>query len=187
MAGIAASIECGRCQRRPPPFDRAICAFDYAFPVDRLLQALKFRGALVYGRVLGELLAARIAAAALALPGVIVPMPLHRSRLGERGFNQACEIARPVSRRLGLPVDTGGVFRARATLEQTHLNARERRTNLRGAFTARRKDWPGHVAIIDDVLTTGSTAGELASTLKKAGVRQVDVWCVARTFHGANV
>lgn len=192
LAGVfATGLECGGCQRRPPPFDRALCAFDYAFPVDRLLQALKFRGALLYGRVLGELLAARIEAEARSLPALMVPMPLHRSRLGERGFNQAYEIARPIARRLGLPLDAGCVTRLRATREQTRLDARERRVNLRGAFAARAAAWPAHVAIIDDVLTTGSTAGELARTLKRAGVRQVEVWCVARASgkaaYGANV
>lgn len=181
LAGsIAGGLECGQCQRRQPPFDRALCAFDYRFPVDRLLQALKFRGALVYGRVLGELLAARVESVADSLPALIVPMPLHRRRLGERGFNQAYEIARPVARRLGLPLDSSGVVRLRATREQSLLDAQERRANLRGAFAARQAAWPAHVAIVDDVLTTGSTAGELARTLKKAGARQVDVWCVAR-------
>jgi ComF family protein len=176
----AGESECGRCQRHAPPFSRALCAFDYAFPVDRMLQALKFRGALVNGRVLGELLAAHVALRAPVLPAVIVPMPLHRGRLGERGFNQAYEIARPLARRFGLPLETRRVERVRATLEQTGLDARGRRANLRGAFVAAGGAWPAHVAVVDDVMTTGSTAAELARSLRRAGVRRVEVWCVAR-------
>ncbi|HUO82138.1 MAG TPA: ComF family protein [Gammaproteobacteria bacterium] len=171
---------CGRCQQRPPPFARALCAFDYAFPVDRLLQALKFRGALVNGRLLGELLAEHVARFSPVLPAIIVPMPLHRSRLGERGFNQAFEIARPLARRFGRPLETRRVTRVRATLEQTGLDARARRANLRGAFSALPGGWPAHVAVVDDVMTTGSTACELTRSLRRAGVRRVEVWCVAR-------
>ena len=182
----AGAGECGRCQRHAPPFSRSLCAFDYAFPVDRMLQALKFRGALVNGRVLGELLANHVARRAPALPAAIVPMPLHRRRLAERGFNQAYEIARPLARRFGLPLETGRVERVRATLEQTGLDARGRRANLRGAFVAAGGAWPAHVAVVDDVMTTGSTAVELARSLRRAGVRRVDVWCVARAAQGRN-
>ncbi|CAN5144129.1 ComF family protein [soil metagenome] len=182
LAGhVAEGIECGRCQQRPPAYDRALCAFAYRFPADRLLQALKFHGALVYGRVLGELLAAHIETAGDPLPSLIVPMPLHSSRLRERGFNQAFEIARPIARRFALPLETRRVTRVRATREQTHLDPPARRANLRGAFAAHAGAWRSHVAIVDDVLTTGSTAGELARTLRRAGVSRVDVWCVART------
>jgi len=173
---------CGACQRRPPPFDRCIAPLLYAGVVPYLVTGLKFRGRLVQGRLLGALLAAGVAREATreAPPGRIIPVPLHPARMRERGFNQALEIARGPARRLGLPIDSASCVRMLATAPQSGLEAKARRRNLRGAFAVGGR-LPECVALVDDVVTTGTTVGELARVLKRAGVRRVEVWAAART------
>ncbi len=115
------------------------------------------------------------------MPEVLVPVPLHRARLAERGYNQALEIARVLSRGLGLPVDHGCCERILATLPQAGLDEGARRRNIRGAFSARRPLSWRHLAILDDVVTTGNTVEELARVLRRAGAARIEVWAVART------
>lgn len=172
--------ECGRCQRHPPTFERSLALFRYQFPVDKLVLQLKFRRELSLARLFGELMVARVQSRPARTPDVIVPVPLHRSRLRERGYNQALEIARTVGAQLRLPVDAHGVRRARDTRAQSDLSLRERRKNVRGAFVARGNFNGLRVAIIDDVMTSGSTAEALAKCLKNAGAREIEVWVVAR-------
>lgn len=170
---------CGRCQQKPPAFDATQAVFDYSPPVAQLIQGLKFNGKLYNARLLGELMAERLAAVQVELPELVVPVPLHTSRLRERGFNQALELARPLTRTLGVPLAAGLCRRCQATTPQTGLDARARRRNLKGAFevcgTSAR-----HVALVDDVMTTGSTVEALARALKRAGMGRVDVWLCAR-------
>jgi len=154
--------------------------YRYAYPLDQLIRAFKYRGVLAYGRVLGTLLAEWLAVRRAPLPQVIVPVPLHPSRHRERGFNQASELARPISRRLDIPFDDRLCRRNRATADQTELGAGSRRSNVRRAFEVAGTLGLRHVAVLDDVLTTGSTANEIARVLKRAGVRIVEVWAVAR-------
>ncbi len=169
---------CGPCLRRPPPQARTVAPLRYAFPVDRLIVALKFSSHLPAGRVLGEVLAESIGAE--PDPDVLVPVPLHPRRLRERGFNQAIEIARPVSRALRIPLRTRWCTRVRATAPQSDLEGKARRRNVRGAFTADARVAGLHVAVIDDVYTTGSTIAAVATALRRAGAARVDAWCVAR-------
>lgn len=168
---------CGRCLRRPPPQFATIAALHYAFPVDRLLLHLKFSNGLVAGRILGELLASALARAAADL---IVPVPLHRRRLRDRGFNQAHELSTPVGKALRIPVVPHGCKRTRATPPQTGLKGRARRRNVADAFVAAGFVAGKHVAVVDDVVTTGSTVAAVATALQKAGAASVQVWCVAR-------
>jgi ComF family protein len=160
---------------------RRCCApFAYAAPFDFLVHALKYRGQLATGRVLGTLLADHIEALGLQVDvDVIVPVPLHPARHAERGFNQSAEIARHLGRRLRLPVEESLAVRRRATPPQVGLHLEERRRNLVDAFVA----GPAcgrRVAIVDDVTTTGTTLQELARVLSQAGAVTVDAWCVAR-------
>lgn len=173
------ALHCGACLRRPPPFQAATSALHYHFPVDRLLQQFKFQGQLAVGRLLGELLAGRLAARAEPLPACIVPVPLHPARLAERGFNQAAELARPLARRLNLTITHDLCHRVRDTAHQAQLAAAERRRNLRDAFDVRGRV-PTHLAILDDIITTGSTVTELARALRRAGAECIEVWSVAR-------
>ncbi|TAM44441.1 MAG: ComF family protein [Gammaproteobacteria bacterium] len=176
-----AAGNCGACQQRPPAFDAAKAAFRYAAPVDRLIQDLKYHRRLTLARVLGRRLADHVAACDVALPDVIVPVPLHAVRLRERGYNQSLEIARVVSQQLKVPVSAhGAVERVRATVSQTKLAPEARARNVRNAFRIS-GDFAGQcVALVDDVMTSGHTAAALAKSLKHADASRVSVWVVAR-------
>jgi ComF family protein len=115
------------------------------------------------------------------LPQLLIPVPLHRKRLQERGFNQAVELARPLSRQLDIPLDFSSCRRVRDTRSQSELHVRERQRNVRGAFKLSGKIEADHVALLDDVVTTGSTVTALAKVLRRTGVGRVDVWALART------
>lgn len=173
---------CGQCLQAPPSYDSAVSLFRYAYPADHLILRLKFQAQLHLARTLGELLAQHLKREIQTMPELIIPVPLHRTRLRERGFNQALEIARPIARGLGIPVDYKSCERVRKTPAQSLLPAAERRKNIKGAFRVTRPIAARHVAILDDVMTTGHTVQELAVTLRKAGVERIDVWVVARTL-----
>lgn len=175
---LAAGTRCGRCARRPPAHAKAWVPFVYGAPIDQLLTRLKFRGDLAAGRVLAGIALARRPVDA-ALPDAIVPVPLHDSRLAERGYNQALELARPWALALHLPLLTDLVVRTRATPPQTGLSALARRRNLRNALRVTTTP-PRHVAIVDDVMTTGTTLNETARALRRAGCEIVEAWAVAR-------
>jgi ComF family protein len=180
-ATSAAPVEalCGHCQTQPPAFAACLAVFQYQPPLDYLLQQLKFNGRLVQARLLGALMAQWLAGRLDDLPDHIIAVPLHAARLRERGFNQALELAYPISRRLGVPLRLNAVRRLLATPPQSALSRKQRLNNMRGAFEIR-QPLHGYVVIVDDVMTTGSTADELAKTLLVAGAERVDVWVCAR-------
>lgn len=170
---------CGRCQRRPPPWDAAWAAFRYGWPLDRLEARYKFGGDLAAGRTLAGLWQRE--PLVLDPPALLLPVPLHAGRLRQRGYNQALELARPLARMFGIAIRADVLRRTRATSAQTELDARGRRRNVHGAFAVRDSEvLPAHVAILDDVMTTGATLAECARVLKRAGVARVDVWALAR-------
>jgi ComF family protein len=172
---------CGGCRHKPPPFERTHAAFRYEQALPALVGALKFRGRLNTLRLMGQLLAEALIAADAEQPEVIVPVPLHPKRLRERGYDQAAELARVVAGQLHLPVLANACERVRYTLPQTELEAKARQRNPHGAFRATGDLRSKHLAILDDVVTTGSTVSEVARVLKRAGAKRVDVWCLART------
>jgi len=159
---------------------RTLLLYRYEYPVDHFIRALKFRGERVYARVLGTLLAHARADLGGELPGVVIPVPLHSERYRRRGFNQAEEIARFAARRLGLEVDSRCLRRRIATREQSGLTVAERRRNVRGAFELRHVPRATRVALVDDVVTTGSTAMAAARTLQNAGISEIELWAAAR-------
>ncbi len=165
-----------------PGADRALAALSYEYPVDRMITGAKFHRQLHFAWALGELLAEAVVARRAAVPEMLVPVPLHRRRLGERGYNQALEIARPVAALLRARLAPSSCERSRPTAEQTGLSAAARRRNLSGAFRVRAPCAGMHVAILDDVITTGSTTEALAQAFRDAGAARVDVWAVARTL-----
>jgi ComF family protein len=172
---------CGLCLRRPPPFSAAWAPFVYADPVDRWLAQLKFRHGLAAGRLLAAELATRVPAHCGAGIDVAVPMPLHRQRLRERGYNQALELLRPLAARRGWRLSNTALRRERDTPHQLGLDARTRRRNLRGAFVAAPSEVEDRrVLLFDDVITTGSSVREAAATLRAAGAAEVQVLAVAR-------
>ncbi len=170
---------CGHCQRRPPPLTETRAVFRYDTPLDRLLPRLKFHNDLAAGRLCGELMAGALADA--DRPDALIPLPLHRSRLRERGFDQALELARPLAGALRLPLLDDGLLRVRDTAPQSRLDAPARRRNLRRAFAMRPGvTLPAHVALVDDVMTTGATLHAAADALLRAGAKRVDAWVCAR-------
>lgn len=175
-------LSCGDCLKNPPPFDQVIALFSYEFPINHLIHQLKFAKKLTIARVMGEGLLQKIQEQNTEKkPELIIPMPLHPQRLKERGFNQAHEIARIIAKPLKIPMNTSAIIRHKNTAEQASLPFSERKKNLSQAFLLREKITAKHVAIIDDVMTTGYTVRALADLLKAQGVERVDIWCCART------
>ena len=149
-----------------------------------MIKRFKFNGDLHLARLLGGLLADAIQSDDQPLPELILPVPLHHRRLRERGFNQALELARPIAERLGLPLNWRYARRNRATDPQSELPAKLRSHNIKGAFTVAPGLAASHVAIVDDVMTTGHTVNELAMMLRRSGVKSVSVWVCARAVFG---
>ena len=184
---LPAGVEiCGDCVAAPPPFDAAFARVDYAYPWDRLIPAFKFHAALDLAPMLAEaIVEACTGRAADAGEPLILPVPLGEARLRERGFNQAWELARRLVPRLGGRAEPSLLLRLRDTPHQLALPPAERASNVRGVFAVepqRRGEIAGRtVAVVDDVMTTGSTAAEIARTLRQAGAARVEVWVVART------
>lgn len=172
---------CGRCLRRSPPVSATLAPFIYADPLDRWVGALKFQRDLAAGQLMGELLAAALVDTTL-FDGIdaLVPMPLHRRRLRERGFNQVVELLRPLHAAGAPPMPLHWLRRERETTAQSGLSAGERRRNLRGAFVADAAVRGQRVLLVDDVITTGSTAMEAARSLLRAGAAEVRVLALAR-------
>lgn len=169
---------CGRCLRKPPAFERTVFAMDYAFPADRLLQALKYNAQLPLADWCARALMRHVDVKHV---DAIVAMPMHRRRLALRGFNHAMEIARPLARRLERPLFADAARRTRDTREQAELKWTERRANVRGAFAVDERVKGKRIAIVDDVMTTGASLDELARALLRAGATRVTAWVVART------
>jgi ComF family protein len=174
---------CGQCLAKPPRFTATVAAHAYAFPLDRLVQALKYAHRLEVAQPLGDALADALQRSPASLAGVaaIVPLPLSPARQRERGFNQAVEIARVVARRTGLPV-ARLLSRTTHAPPQASLPWAQRARNVRGAFACRQCLAGRHVAVLDDVMTTGATLDAAAAALLAAGAARVDAWVVARTL-----
>ena len=181
---------CSGCLLTPLDFDRCHSAFAYRSPIDKLVSGFKFNARSDNGAALSEQLCRSLrqryrgANEELPWPSAVVAVPLHPTRLRQRGFNQAEEIGKRVCHRLKLSNLSHAVYRPKQTAPQTELvSARERGRNLNGAFAVRLASELAqheHIAIVDDVVTTGSTVAELARTLRRVGVRRIDVWCLAR-------
>lgn len=174
-----AGAVCGACLNKPPHFDATRAVFRYEFPVDRLVQSLKYGHRLAGADFLGRILAQH---APGMVPDLILPVPLSGARLAERGFNQALEIARPLARRLGLRPETCHIHRRVDTTPQASLPWKERARNIRHAFACGIDLTGKSILVIDDVMTTGATLDELAGTLKACGAARVENCVVARAL-----
>lgn len=178
----SAIMICGQCLRRAPHFHACVAPFRYDYPLDRLIQGLKYRGQMAYGRVLGRLLANHLLARPRSdLPQLLIPTPLAPRRYRARGFNQSHEIALPLARALQIDLRGDLLIRQRETGEQAGLKQAERRRNVRHAFALVKPLSADQVAILDDVITTGSTANEMAKVLRRAGAKRVEAWALARS------
>lgn len=186
LALKAGRPECLACEDKPPEFDRAIAAVDYTSPWRELIAQFKFNGDVALAKPLSELMADRLGQLPpRKRPQWLIPTPLSTARLRERGFNQSWQLARQLSRQMGIPTLPEAVRRVKDTPRMMTLEADDRRQHIRGAFevtqSCRRALAGRHVALVDDVLTTGATLDEITRTLQDAGVRQVSVWVLART------
>lgn len=173
---------CGQCLTEPPPYDQVHAIFPYETPIPRMIAAFKFEEQFSYGGCFGVLLRMKVREwyQHQPLPTLIIPVPLHATRLRERGFNQALELAKPAALAYQIPIDHS-VIRCKATAAQHLLPKRERTANLVNAFQVARNYSGMHVAIVDDVMTTGQTVSALARVLKLAGACRVDIWAIARS------
>lgn len=176
---------CPACQHRPPPY-RAVGCYRYTYPLPALIQRMKYRGHATLAAELGELMAAA------GRPGsygdtCLIPMPLHWRRQCWRGFNQALELARPLAARLDVPLRTDLCRRIQPTRPQADLRGRERQQNVHQAFEVTTSPpLPGHVVLVDDVMTSGQTAAALARCLRRAGVHEITVWTLALASNSYN-
>ena len=171
------SLICGSCQRKPPAFDATLAALPYLFPVDRLIGAFKFHARLQLAPWFAALLAPLVPSV-----NALIALPLHRTRLAERGFNQAHEVARRLALLTRTPLLIRGLVRTRQTDEQSRLPPGARARNVRGAFHCGSSLAGNTVALVDDVMTTGATLEECARTLKRAGAERVVNVVIARTL-----
>lgn len=170
---------CGACLKKPPLWDGTVAGLKYQFPVDQLVCRFKYKRNLACGQALGRILLEAIHNRSEPLPQAIVPVPLHRSRLFTRTFNQADMLAQQLSRSLEIPVRHALLTRTRRTRAQSGLDSTQRRKNVRDAFDCRRHGLK-HVAIVDDVMTTGRTLEECTRSLKRSGAESVTAWVAAR-------
>lgn len=179
---------CGACLKRLPKFAATLAACSYAFPLDCLVRSLKYEHRLALAEPLGDALAAAVLRAPVSYqrPDALIAVPLAASRQRSRGFNQSIEIARVVSRRTGLPL-VAGLVRVGDAPAQVTLPWAQRRRNVRGAFACPLTFAGRHLALIDDVMTTGATLEAAAAALLQSGVARVDAWVVARTLPPGNV
>lgn len=171
---------CGGCLQRPPPFVRCVAPLRYEPPVDHLITRFKYGGEASAGQLLSRLLLYALDSAGSEAE-LLVPMPLHWRRRWQRGFNQAAQLADLAGRGLQLPVATTALQRLRPTAPQQGLAAADRRRNLCGAFRATAQVAGRRIALVDDVVTTASSASEATRALLAAGAVSVEVWCAART------
>lgn len=174
---------CGACLADPPRFDRVLAPAAYAYPLDRLIQSFKYSGNLPVAPLLADLMLPRVQAE--PLPDVILPMPLSAERLHERGFNQSLEIARLIGARIGVGVNRTACVRVQHGPAQSALPFKRRADNIKGAFVCMADLTGLSVAVVDDVLTTGSTLNELARVLRKRGAARITGWVAARTLSGS--
>ena len=156
--------------------------FQYQYPVNHLIQYMKFRQGLELANFLGRMMGKMFFNETIVQPECIIPVPLYTRRLISRGYNQSIELARPLARQLGINLDIHACKRVRNTIPQSDLPAKKRKGNVRNSFSVNQGISYNHVLLIDDVITTGSTVNELARTLYKAGVARVDVLACAKTI-----
>ncbi len=180
QCGLASDSNlCGSCISSPPDFDATAAVFLYAYPIDTMMQRYKYGCMLNLSQTFGQLLSDKILLESVDL---VIPMPMHPARIKERGFNQAHEIAKVLTKNHAEKLDYKSVIRQKLTPPQASLPLKERVKNIKGAFKAN-GDFSGkRIAIIDDVMTTGASLNELAKTLKKAGASHVECWVIARTL-----
>jgi ComF family protein len=185
---LSDGLLCGSCLNTTLSFDATQALFTYNYPLDRLLQHYKYQESLPLANTFAALWldkkSSNISDYQNKKPAIdlIIPMPMHKERLKQRGFNQALEIARLISKHMQIKLDFTSCLRTRLTPPQASLPLEERMKNIRGVFQCNKNMQGLHIALVDDVMTTGASLNELAKTLKQAGAAHVECWVIARTL-----
>ena len=174
----APALACAFCIKHAPPFQATVAPLQYQAPLSTLIPRLKFHHDLAAGRLLAELFCRNTLDC--DIPDALVPVPLHSARLRKRGFDQALELAKMIAKQKSILLRSDLLSRSRNTAAQSYLDASQRRNNLRNAFVVDKRSVPKHIALVDDVMTTGATVRECTNVLLKAGVERVDIWVIAR-------
>jgi ComF family protein len=176
------NLICGNCLTTKHAFDETIVLFRYEGTIPKIINALKFGGKLIYAEMLGNWISKSLLIhSSLEMPDLIIPVPLHKKRLSDRGFNQALEIAKYVSKKLNIKINYTDCIRTKNTKAQAQLSECERLKNVKNAFSINKNLKAKHIAILDDVITTGQTVEELSLELKKHGVEKITVIACAKT------
>lgn len=173
---------CGQCLQKTPAYDHVISVYHYQNPLVWLIQQMKFKKKSGIANLLGHVMSIQLKQLNPPIPEAIIPVPLHYKRQLERHFNQSEEIARVVAKKLICSLDTQYLERHLPSKQQSGLDAKQRKKNVKGVFRIKniKQNNYNHVALVDDVMSTGSTVNEIARTLKKDGIKTVDVWVLAR-------
>lgn len=186
---LSDGLVCGSCLDASPSFDATYALFTYDYPLDRLLQHYKYKESLHLANTFASLFIDKKLSKPLAIQqntnpkmDLILPMPMHSARLKQRGFNQALEITRLISKNMQIKLDYTSCQRTKLTPPQASLPLKERIKNIHGVFNCRQNLQGLNIAIVDDVMTTGASLNELAKTLKQAGAAHVECWVIARTL-----
>lgn len=176
------SLLCGACLADPPAFDRTQAGFYFDKELVDLVHGLKYQRQLAYGRILADVLAERLQTESVE---ALLAVPLYAKRRRNRGYNQAELIAQALSKKLQIPLlPAHAVQRIKDTPSQTHLDAQQRRRNLKGAFLVDGGSFEGlqHIALIDDVITTGATMQQLAKSIKaNTQIKAIQAWAICKT------
>lgn len=171
---------CGSCLKHPPEQSLTISLYLYAWPIDRLISAMKYHDQLLLCDYFADQMYERVKQG--PLPDMLFAIPLHPKRIKHRGYNQSFEIAKRLAKRLNIPLDNHRFIRIRDTVPQAQLSLKERHRNVSRAFQVISTDMPDHIALIDDVITTGKTTEVACKALKKAGAKQIQLWTIARAI-----
>lgn len=173
---------CGQCLQQPPPQQLSLAVFRYETPINHCIAAFKFHQQLVFARLFAKLLATKVKQRQQPLPEILIPIPLHSSRLRQRGYNQSAQLTDTLSTELTIPVDKTSFIRQRNTSPQTGMSGKQRKRNVKQAFAVAKPLPYKHVALVDDVFTTGHTTAEASRCLQQNGVKTVEVWTIARAI-----
>ena len=171
---------CGRCLAKKPFFDASVSVFEFREPVSSYIYQFKYQHRFFLGRILSLELATATSTFNSSLPDLIIPVPLHKKRLRQRGFNQSAMIARYVAKKMKISFKNNYLVRHKFYAPQIELNARQRQDAVKNAFIINHKKRYPHIALVDDVVTTTHTVNQAAKALKQAGTEFVSVWSLAR-------
>lgn len=177
---LSQSLICGGCLHHPPEQNSSFSLFEYKKPIDRLIADFKYHDKLFLSRFFAEQMVKKLKKR--PLPKLLIPIPLHPRRLRQRGYNQSLELAKVLSKQLSIPVSSDPLIRIKDSLPQASLPYKERKSNIQHAFNVTTSQLPKHIALIDDVLTTGHTANVAVKVLRHTGVSIIEVWTIARTI-----